>query len=194
MKKKKIKLFAFYLKQIKNNKNDKLHKLYKHNESNFNKIYKIRSIFDYKLCNQFKQNGGFFYDQNDDYILQILDTIDFLFDIFNILPNYFIKTNTQFVTLPYSILSFYTNLLRNNYEMAFYTLIGIIPGIGALISTSSKIILRLIKYNQKIKNNKEDIDRLNKIKVSKEIKQILQSSNSNSFNYPYLSDFEKNYD
>ena len=75
--------------------------------------------------------------------------------------------------------------------MAFYTLIGIIPGIGALISTSSKIILRLIKYNEKIKNNKEDIDRLNKIKVSKEIKQILQSSNSNSFNYPYLSDFEK---
>ena len=194
MKKKNIKLFAFYIKQIKDNKNDKLHKLYKHNVSNFNKINKMRNVFDTKLCSQFKQNGGFFYDQNDDFILQIIDTIDFLFDIFNILPNYFINTNTQFITLPYSILSFYTNLLRNNHEMAFYTLIGIIPGIGSLISTSSKIILRIIKYNQKIKINKEKMDELNKIKVSKEIKKILNSSNSNSFNYPFLSNFEKNYD
>ena len=37
------------------------------------------------------------------------------------------------------------------------------------------------------------MDELNKIKVSKEIKEILNSSNSNSFNYPFLSNFE-NYD
>lgn len=190
MKKKKIKLFAIYIKNIKNNKSNKLHTLFKQNKSNFNKFYKIRNIIDTNLCNQFNQNGGFFYDQNDDFIIQILDTIDFIFDIINILPQYFFKTHTQFVTLPYSILSFYTNLLRNNYEMAFYTLIGIIPGIGALISTSSKIILRIIKHNEKIKNNKKDFDALNQIKVSKEIKKILHSK---SFNNPFLSEFEENY-
>ena len=194
MNKKKIKLFAKYIKNIKNNKSNKLYKLFKHNKYNFYNFYKIRKILDTKLCSEFNQNGGFFYDQNDDFIFQMLDTIDFIFDIINVLPNYFFKTHTQFVTLPYMILSFYTNLLRNNYEMAFYSLIGIIPGIGSLISTSSKIILRIIKYNQKMKYNKEKIDKLNQIKVSKEIKKILESKYSNSFNYPFLSDFENNYD
>ena len=191
MKKSKIKLFAFYIKNIKNDKSNKLHSVFKQNKSNFKTFYKIRNIIDTNLCQQFNQNGGFFYDQNDDFIIQILDTIDFIFDIINILPHYFFKTHTQFITLPYSILSFYTNLLRNNYEMAFYTLIGIIPGIGALISTSSKIILRIIKHNEKIKNNKKDFDMLNQIKVAKEIKKILTST---SFNNQFLSEFEKNYD
>ena len=154
----------------------------------------IRKTLDNKLCSKFKQNGGFFYDQNDDFILQVLDTIDFIFDIINILPNHFFNTHTQFITLPYMILSFYSNLLRKNHEMAFYTLIGIIPGIGSLISTSSKIILRIIKYNQKIKENNEKLDKLNQIKTAKEIKKILKSKYSNSFNYPFLSDFENNYD
>lgn len=190
MKIKKIKQFAIYMKNIKSNKSNKLHNLFNQNKSNFDTFYKIRNIVDTNLCQQFNQSGGFFYDQNDDFIIQVLDTIDFIFDIINILPNYFFKTNTQFITLPYSILSFYTNLLRNNYEMAFYTLIGIIPGIGALISTSSKIILRIIKHNEKIKNNKKDFNSLNQIKVAKEIKTIL---NSKSFNNPFLSDFEENY-
>ena len=190
MKKNKIKLFAIYIKNIRNNKDNKLYSLYKSNKLNFQKIYKIRKIIDTNLCQQFNHNGGFFYDQNDDFIIQILDTIDFIFDIINILPNHFFKTNTQFITLPYSILSFYNNLLRNNYEMAFYTLIGIIPGIGSLISTSSKIILRIIKHNQKIQNNKKNFDTLNQIKVSKEIKKII---NSKSFNNPFLSEFEENY-
>ena len=191
MKIKKLKQFAIYMKNIKNNKSNKLHPVFKQNKSNFHTFYKIRNVIDINLCNQFNQNGGFFYDQNDDFIIQILDTIDFIFDIINILPNYFFKTHTQFITLPYSILSFYTNILRNDYEMAFYTLIGIIPGIGALISTSSKIILRIIKHNEKIKNNKKDFDMLNQIKVAKEIKKIL---NSKSFNNQFLSEFEKNYD
>ena len=190
MKIKKVKQFAIYMKNIKNNKSNKLHTLFNQNKSNFDKFYKIRNIVDTNLCQQFNQSGGFFYDQNDDFIIQVLDTIDFIFDIINILPNYFFETHTQFVTLPYSILSFYTNLLRNNYEMAFYTLIGIIPGIGALISTSSKIILRIIKHNEKIKSNKKDFDTLNQIKVAKEIKKIL---NSKSFNNPFLSEFEENY-
>jgi hypothetical protein len=191
MKIKKLKQFAIYIKNIKNNKSNKLHPVFKQNKSIFNTFYKIRNVIDTNLCHQFNQNGGFFYDQNDDFIIQILDTIDFIFDIINILPNYFFKTHTQFITLPYSILSFYTNLLRNDYEMAFYTLIGIIPGIGALISTSSKIILRIIKHNEKIKNNKKDFNMLNQIKVAKEIKKIL---NSKSFNNQFLSEFEKNYD
>lgn len=191
MKIKKLKQFAIYMKNIKNNKSNKLHPVFKQNKSIFNTFYKIRNVIDTNLCHQFNQNGGFFYDQNDDFIIQILDTIDFIFDIINILPNYFFKTHTQFITLPYSILSFYTNILRNDYEMAFYTLIGIIPGIGALISTSSKIILRIIKHNEKIKNNKKDFDMLNQIKVAKEIKKIL---NSKSFNNQFLSEFEKNYD
>lgn len=194
MTKNKIKLFVLYIKNIKNNKSNKLHKLFKHNKLNFYNLYKIRKILDNKLSCKFNQKGGFFYDQNDDFILQILDTIDFIFDIINILPNYFFKTHTQFVTLPYMILSFYSNLLRNNYEMAFYTLIGIIPGIGSIISTSSKIILRIIKYNQKMKHNKEKLDKLNQIKFAKEIKKILKSNYSKSFNYPFLSDFENNYD
>ena len=191
MKIKKLKQFAIYMKNIKNNKSNKLHPVFKQNKSIFNTFYKIRNVIDTNLCHQFNQNGGFCYDQNDDFIIQILDTIDFIFDIINILPNYFFKTHTQFITLPYSILSFYTNILRNDYEMAFYTLIGIIPGIGALISTSSKIILRIIKHNEKIKNNKKDFDMLNQIKVAKEIKKIL---NSKSFNNQFLSEFEKNYD
>lgn len=190
MKKNKIKLFAIYLKNIKNDKSNKLHSVFKHNKLNFNTFYKIRNTIDNKLCDTFNQNGGFFYDQNDDFIIQVLDTIDFIFDIINILPNHFFKTHTQFITLPYSILSFYNNLLRSNYEMAFYTLIGIIPGIGALISTSSKTILRIIKHNQQIKNNKKDFDMLNQIKTAKEIKKII---NSKPFNNPFLSEFEENY-
>ena len=81
MNKKKIKLFAKYINNIKNNKSNKLYKLFKHNKYNFYNLYKIRKILDTKLCSQFNQNGGFFYDQNDDFIFQILDTIDFIFDI-----------------------------------------------------------------------------------------------------------------
>ena len=194
MNKYKIKLFANYISNIKNDKSNKLYKLLKHNEFNFYNIYKIRKVLDNKLCYNYKQIGGFFYDQNDDFILQVLDTIDFIFDIINILPNYFFNTHKQFITLPYQLLSFYSNLLRNNHEMAFYTLIGIIPGIGSIISTSSKIILRVINYNLKKKNNKEKIDKLNQIKIAKEIKKILKSNYSNTFNYPFLSDFENNYD
>ena len=194
MNKNKFKLFANYIKNIKNDKSNKFYKLYKHNKLNFYNLYQIRKTLDNKLCSKFKQNGGFFYDQNDDFILQVLDTIDFIFDIINILPNHFFNTHTQFITLPYMILSFYSNLLRKNHEMAFYTLIGIIPGIGSLISTSSKIILRIINYNQKIKENNEKLDKLNQIKTAKEIKKILKSKYSNSFNYPFLSDFENNYD
>jgi hypothetical protein len=194
MKKNKVKLFAIYLKNIKHDKKNKLYSSYKNNKSNFNKLYKIRHIYDIKLCKQFHQKGGFFYDQNDDFVMQILDTIDFIFDIINILPNYFFKTHTQFITLPYSISSFYINLLRNNYEMAFYTLIGIIPCIGSLISTSAKVILRIIKYNKQINKNEKDLEKLNQIKIAKDIKQILKSNNLNSFNTPFLSDFENNYD
>jgi hypothetical protein len=45
-----------------------------------------------------------------------------------------------------------------------------------------------------MKHNKEKLDKLDQIKVAKEIKNILKSKYSNSFNYPFLSDFENNYD
>ena len=43
------------------------------NLPNFYNLYQIRKTLDNKLCSKFKQNGGFFYDQNDDFILQVLD-------------------------------------------------------------------------------------------------------------------------
>ena len=72
--------------------------------------------------------------------------IDFIFDIINLIPNNIITQNYNYITAPYGIISFLMNLLRGNYDFAFYSFIGLIPGIGGAIAGSAKTIHRIINY------------------------------------------------
>jgi len=161
--------------------------------SYFNKINKLKYKLDNELCTSYNQNGGFFFNKYDNKYMKSLNTIDFLFDIINLIPNKIISKNNNNVTMPYGVTSLLLNLFRNDYDFAFYSFLGIIPGIGGILGSSLKVIHRIIRFII----NKNKIDKVEKyykqIQAARRVHEFVKDEKYEQLNNPYIGDFENNY-
>ena len=159
----------------------------------FNKINALKNKFDSELCSNFNQKGGFFFNKYDNKYMKSLTIIDFLFDIINLIPNQIITKNYNFVTMPYALSSLLLNLFRGDYDFAFYSFLGIIPGIGGILASSAKIIHRIVRY---IINSKkvEDVEEYyNQILAARRVHDFVKDENYEKMDNPYIGSFENNF-
>lgn len=167
--------------------------VYKSNSLNIEKIKKIHKIINTEVNKINPQSGGFLYLESDNVYTQALNLIDFIIDIINIIPNNIITSNYHHIAAPYGISSLILNLMRGNYDFAFYSLIGLIPGIGGAIAGSAKIIHKIIAYI----SNKKKIDKseeyYKQLQSSLRVHDYLRDENFERKNNPFLGDFEDSY-
>jgi len=117
----------------------------------FNKISKkcnkkIKKIKKTKKTKKTDQSGGFFYNKFDNVFTKILNVVDILIDILSIIPNHFLTNTLHHFIGPYQLVSSFTNLVRGNYLLAFFSFISIIPGIGPVVGSSLKLMHHIIVY------------------------------------------------
>jgi hypothetical protein len=165
---------------------------YKYNYQ-FDKINNLINKLDFELCNNYDQNGGFFFNKYDNKFMKSLTVIDFLFDIINLIPNQIITKNYNFVTMPYAISSLLLNLFRGDYDFAFYSFLGIIPGVGGVLASSSKIIHRIIRYiiNSKKIENVENYYK--QILAARRVHEFIKDENYEKLENPFIGSFENNF-
>ena len=161
--------------------------------NHFDKINKLRNKFDNELCNKLNQSGGFFFNKYDNKYIKSLTIIDFLFDIINLIPNQIISKNYNFVTMPYAIASLLLNLFRGDYDFAFYSFLGIIPGIGGILASSAKIVHKIIRYviNSKKVANVEGYYK--QILAARRVHNFIKDENYEKLDNPYIGSFENNF-
>jgi len=142
----------------------------------FNKISnKCSKKLNIKKYNK-SLSGGFFYNKFDSVFTKILNVVDVLIDILSIIPNHLLTTSIHHFIGPYQLISSFTNLVRGNYLLAFFSFIAIIPGIGPIVGSSLKLMHRIVVYI------------LEKIYASKE---ILYLEDVENMKYVYkLEDFD----
>ena len=163
------------------------------NKNNFDKINKIQKAINLEVNKINPQIGGFIYADDDNRYTQVLNMIDFIFDIINLIPNNIITQNYNYITAPYGIISFLMNLLRGNYDFAFYSFIGLIPGIGGAIAGSAKTIHRIINYIiSKNKLNKAN-EYYKQLQSARRVHNYLKDETYEMKNNPFLGEFENNY-
>ena len=159
----------------------------------FDKVGELKFFINKQLKNDFNMSGGFFYNKYDNKYMKSLNTIDFIFDIINLIPNQILSTNNNFVTMPYGIISLLLNLFRSDYDFAFYSFVGLIPGIGGVLSSSMKIIHRIIRYV----SNYNKVDKVEKyykqIQAARRVHNFVKDENYEKLNNPYIGTFEDNY-
>ena len=167
--------------------------VYKSNSLNIDKLKKIHRIINIEANKLNPQCGGFLYLESDNVYTQALNLIDFIIDIINIIPNNIITSNYHHIAAPYGISSLILNLMKGNYDFAFYSLIGLIPGIGGAISGSAKIIHKIISYI----SNKKKIDKseeyYKQLQSSLRVHDYLKDETFERKNNPFLGNFEENY-
>ena len=166
---------------------------YKKYEFYFSKCASLRSKIDYELCSTYNQSGGFFYNKYDNKFMKAFTIIDFLLDIINLIPNQFFTNNFNFVKMPYGIVSLLINLFRGDYDFAFYSFVGIIPGIGGILSSSIKIIHRIIRFNINKKKVEDVEDYYSQIQSARRVHEFVKDDNYEKLKNPYIGDFENNY-
>jgi hypothetical protein len=159
----------------------------------FNKINSLKNKFDNELCSNFNQKGGFFFNKYDNKYMKALTIIDFLFDIINLLPNQIISTNYNFVTMPYAIASLLLNLFRSDYDFAFYSFLGIIPGIGGILASSTKIIHRIIRYIINFKKVENVEEYYKQILAARRVHEFIKDENYEKLDNPYIGSFENEF-
>lgn len=153
-KKYKNKNFLFNLKNDIFNKcnlnfnNKKLYVLlinYFNNLPNIIKIKKLKAGINVEL-KPINQRGGFLTnkDQNSSYTFA-LNVADMIFDLISILPNDLFTSSGKNITTPFTLVNVLMNLMRGDYEFAFYSMLSMLPSIGGIISISAKIIHRIIR-------------------------------------------------
>jgi len=157
------------------------------------KVDDLKNNFDKELCTNCNQKGGFFYNQYDNKFMKALTIVDFLFDIINLIPNQLLTNNFNFVTMPYGIASLLINLFRGDYDFAFYSFLGIIPGVGGVLASSAKLIHRMIRFmiNKKKVENVEDYYK--QIQSARRVHEFVKDENYEKLKNPYVSDFENKY-
>lgn len=163
------------------------------NQDNYKKFVNFRKVINKEVYKINPQCGGFIYDENDNGYAQVLNIIDFIFDIINLIPNNIITKNYNFIAAPYGILAVLLNLLRGNYDFAFYSFIGLIPGIGGALAGSVKIIHRIINYISKTKKLKEGEDYYKQLQAAKRVHDYLKDETYEKVNNPFIGNFEDNY-
>ena len=162
---------------------------YNNNKQKFNKFSTI--------INKKQVGGG---DEEISSYTKILDIIDFFFDIMNIIPNDILSSNKQPIGIPYGILSLILNLLRSDYDFAFYSLLGLIPGLGSVVSLSTKVIHRIIKYITEDQKSKKKQEIYEQLQIEQEVNTLLDNpikfnneSKATTGN-PYIGDFIDEYE
>ena len=147
-----------------------------------------------KIIYESGQSGGFFFSQYDNKYYKALNIIDFLIDIINLIPNKIISKSYNNVTLPYAMVSFILNILRGDHDFAFYSFIGMIPGVGGILSASSKIIHRIIRniiYQQK---EQKAENYYKEIQTTRTIHEFLKKNDYDKLDNPFITKFEGEYD
>ena len=85
------------------------------------------------------------------------------------------------------------NLMRGNYDFAFYSFIGLIPGIGGAIAGSAKIIHRIINYITEKKKLNFANEYYKQLQSARRVHNYLKDDKYEIKNNPFLGDFENNY-
>ena len=169
---------------------------------------KINKEFIYQSGGKEQDNEGVPKKKENMYTKTLI-ALDMLFDIVNLIPNSLLTKNYNYIAAPYGILSLIINLLRDDYDFAFYSLLGIIPGIGGVIASSMKIIHRIIRYVINKRNNDKVENYYKEIQTSREVQKILgnvefvdklkrhevdplQKGATNPFMGNFYDDYEKN--
>tara|TARA_Y100000589_G_C27070503_1_gene595181 strand:- start:176 stop:889 length:714 start_codon:yes stop_codon:yes gene_type:complete len=167
--------------------------IYLKNKSNLNKILNAKSYIYKTIDENYEMKGGFLSNEYDNKFTKMLNLIDFLLDIIKFIPNNILTSNNLYVGLPYGIISILLNLFRNNYDFAFYSFIGVIPGLGNLIGASMKIIHRIINFittGNKIIENKKYYKNIQSARL---VHDFLKDDKYEKINNPYLGTFEDKY-
>ena len=159
----------------------------------FNKLHLLRSKLDNELCLTCNQKGGFFFNKYDNKYMKTLTIIDFLFDIINLIPNQIISSNYNFISMPYAVSSLLINLFRGDYDFAFYSFLGIIPGVGGILSSSAKIIHRIIRYAINTKKVNEVEEYYNQILAARRVHEFVKDEEYEKLDNPFIGSFENNF-
>ena len=159
----------------------------------FNKLDILRSKFDKELCLTCNQKGGFFFNKYDNKYMKTLTIIDFLFDIINLIPNQIISSNYNFITMPYAVSSLLINLFRGDYDFAFYSFLGIIPGVGGILASSAKIIHRIIRYAINTKKVNEVEEYYNQILAARRVHEFVKDEEYEKLDNPFIGSFENDF-
>jgi len=178
---------------LSNKKLSKILVSFHKNKENYKKFTNFHKTINIEINKINPQLGGFIYDDNDNKYAQVLNILDFIFDIINLIPNNIITKNYNFIAAPYGILAVLLNLLRGNYDFAFYSFIGLIPGIGGALAGSVKIIHRIINYVTKTNTLKEGEEYYKQIQAAKRVHDYLKDETYEKNNNPFIGDFEDNY-
>ena len=161
--------------------------------NHFDKVNNLKNKFDKELCTNYNQSGGFFFNKYDNKYMKSLTIIDFLFDIINLIPNQIISKNYNFVTMPYALSSLLLNLFRGDYDFAFYSFLGIIPGIGGILASSAKIIHRIIRYVINAKKVDDVEGYYKQILAARRVHDFVKDENYEKLDNPYIGSFEENF-
>ena len=159
----------------------------------FDKINKLKNKLDNELCINYNQKGGFFFNKYDNKYMKSITIIDFLLDIINLIPNQIISNNHKFITMPYAITSLLLNLFRGDYDFAFYSFLGLIPGIGSVLASSSKIIHRIIRFSINSKKIYDIENYYKQILAARRIHEFIKDENYDKLDNPYIGSFENNF-
>lgn len=163
------------------------------NKKNINSIKKIHNTINLEISKRIPQTGGFLFLDDDNRYSQTLSLIDFIIDIINLIPNNYITKNYNHIAAPYGVISLILNLMRGNFDFAFYSLIGLIPGVGGAISASAKIIHKIINHNKSVKKNEQAKEYYKQLQSVQRVHDYLKDETFERKNNPYLDNFEENY-
>jgi hypothetical protein len=168
-------------------------KKYHNNINNFIKIKKLKAAFNVEFKN-ISQYGGFITnDKKYSSYTYALNVTDLIFDLIAILPQDLFTTSRNPITMPFSFLSVIMNLMRGDYEFAFYSLISTVPSIGGIISISAKMIHRIIRAVNGTKNvdTKKNVEYFKQILSARRVHNFLKKGANR--NHIFEGRFEKEY-
>lgn len=163
--------------------------LYKYNHF-FNKIDSIKSKIIYEIN---IQSGGFLYNNHDNKYIKAFSIIDFLIDIYNLIPNKLLSHNNNIISTPFNFISIFINLLRGEYDYAFYNMIGLIPGIGSIMSSSIKIVHRIIRYIINYYKIQDIEEYYKQIQAVRRVHDFVKDERWEKLQNPFIGKFEDNY-
>ena len=95
--------------------------------------------------------------------------------------------------MPYAVASLLLNLFRSDYDFAFYSFLGIIPGIGGILASSAKIVHRIIRYVINAKKVEDVEGYYKQILAARRVHDFVKDENYEQLDNPYIGSFENNF-
>lgn len=166
-------------------------KEYHKNKFYIEKIHKLIFTIDKEI--KIEQSGGFFYNKYDNKFIRMLSTVDFVLDLIALIPNSIITNNNNNIKFPYGIISLMINLLRGDYDFAFYSFLSLIPGVGSIIASTSKMIERIIRYAYNRTENDDIEEYYKQIQAVRRVHDFVKDENYDKLDNPYSDNFENSY-